>query len=701
MAGKPKPRHWKPDEIKPLPKRLYKRVYGEEYNDSWKLRFGGLSEDEEKALVPLLKQVKFNEIYFVPEVNKPDGRKTFDIWADHKKIEIKTPKSIKQIDKAFKGSYKQNADILLLGTHRLSNTDAEIKQKVVKEAGRFGGKGFISFGEKLKGFTSSKKARSPQTSVHDPEPFYVSILSKKDDFVKILHNNLVDHGKKPKLRTQTRTYWQKRSIERTLESERQSLPYLRQSRRVYAKSARAVSKQVQDIYAKYYKDNGFDVQALRELAPQGDVMRLKARMRKIGLETKLPDNYAARVNRLELLNLQMRAEAYEAGQKIKQLTCKSLAKTYENGYYRTIYDTAKGVGHTPAFSRLNKETVGKVLDTKNYGKNFSERIWGRSQKLGDELQSIIGTAIATGQSPAKTARLIRERFNVSANSAERLIRTETNYFENQAEIDTYKEMGVEEYQFLATIDTRTSEICQGHDHKTYKVSEAKVGVNMPPLHPNCRSTITPYFGKEWEPEIRIARNPQTGRNEYVTNMSYEEWFGKITDGTIKTIKPAKQINQVVPDGFFGFNAVLIEAYEKIPIEEANDDLFVKSKYTINNRDILLSGAELKFLSKLDELDIRYEVIPEQPGGNGTNDFKIFNQEWELKTRIKTDATTIMWALIKATDKNKENIILDVSYMDKPLSWVFNKVDEHLEKNKNAHKIKKIVIVRGKKFIQYK
>lgn len=96
---------------------------------------------------------------------------------------------------------------------------------------------------------------------------------------------------------------------------------------------------------------------------------------------------------------------------------------------------------------------------------------------------------------AKTARLLRERFNVSTNAAARLIRTETNYYENQAELDAYKEMGVEEYQFIATIDTKTSEVCQHLDHKVFKIKDAKPGVNMPPMHPNCRSTIAAYLAR--------------------------------------------------------------------------------------------------------------------------------------------------------------------------------------------------------------
>lgn len=41
--------------------------------------------------------------------------------------------------------------------------------------------------------------------------------------------------------------------------------------------------------------------------------------------------------------------------------------------------------------------------------------------------------------------------------------------------------------------------------------------------------------------MRIARDPATGRNEYVTNMSYKEWFEKITDGAINISEPEKNI----------------------------------------------------------------------------------------------------------------------------------------------------------------
>lgn len=143
----------------------------------------------------------------------------------------------------------------------------------------------------------------------------------------------------------------------------------------------------------------------------------------------------------------------------------------------------------PNFARLNEQTMNEILDSKFHGKNFSTRIWGRTDRLAEELHAKLAFAIAKGEGWERTSREIRERFGVAQSSAERLIRTETNYFENRAELAAYQELGIQEFEFLAALDGRTSEICRHHHGKRYKVEKGKSGENIPPLHPNCRSTI--------------------------------------------------------------------------------------------------------------------------------------------------------------------------------------------------------------------
>jgi SPP1 gp7 family putative phage head morphogenesis protein len=279
----------------------------------------------------------------------------------------------------------------------------------------------------------------------------------------------------------TNKYWQARSEQRLLSSERDAVPYLNKVVRTYERARQQTVRDVKAIYAAYYRKEGWDTAALGEIAPGGSIKRFRDNMKKAGLETVLPENYQGRMTRLELLNAQMWGEVKTAALRHNELEGRSHIESTFNGYYRTIFDVAKGTGVTPAFSTLNTRTVEGILGAKFYGENFSERIWGNTDKLAREVQGIIGSAIASGQGQEKTVREIRERFEVNKSSAARLVRTETNYFENNAEQEAYAEIGIKEWQFLATLDARTSEICRTHDGKIYPVGKGAI----PPLHPNC------------------------------------------------------------------------------------------------------------------------------------------------------------------------------------------------------------------------
>lgn len=325
------------------------------------------------------------------------------------------------------------------------------------------------------------------------------------------------------MKSRSDNYWATRSLERLSEAEKVTITYLKQVQKEYRATARAVVEQVRKLYATYYSKSGFDIDALNKVAPQGDVKRFLASMEAQGLPTDLPNNYRGRMSRLELLNSQMLGKVKQIATKESAATADLYDEVFRNTYYRTGYDVSKGLGETLAFGSLDDKTIDKVLESKFYGKNYSERIWGNSNKLADQLQGIISHAIATGQSSEKTVRLVRKRFNVSQSNAARLVRTETCYFENQAEIEAYKEMGISEYVLLATLDGRTSKICREMDGKRFKVADAVAGETIPPLHPYCRSTIRPYIGAEFEPKTRIMRDPETGKNKTIENISFEEW----------------------------------------------------------------------------------------------------------------------------------------------------------------------------------
>ena len=323
------------------------------------------------------------------------------------------------------------------------------------------------------------------------------------------------------------TYWDKRAIKRLTDAEKQSEAYIKRIQKMYDRANKNIQRDIENIYANYSKATGLDVQSLKTLLTKTETQKLWDELKRQGLDGYVKGNYKARISRLEKLQAQIYAKAKELYPEEQKAHTACYNGVINDSYYKAIYDTQMGTGFDFAFSNLDDNMVTALLNERWSGKNYSQRIWGNTDILAESLSEIIGGAMLSGQSIQKTARQIRERFDVGKYYAERLVRTEVNHFNNEADAMAYEEMDVDKYVFLATLDTRTSDICQSLDNDVFELKERQVGVNYPPMHPNCRSKTRAYMGEEIEATLkRRARNPITGKNEIVGNISYREWAEK-------------------------------------------------------------------------------------------------------------------------------------------------------------------------------
>lgn len=220
-------------------------------------------------------------------------------------------------------------------------------------------------------------------------------------------------------------------------------------------------------------------------------------------------------------------------------TTEFLRSIIPEAYYHTIFDVAQGTGYQPMFSAVNNRLIDQIVNDQWSGMNYSQRIWWNTDKLAVDTRQILTTAAMTGESIYKTSRRLSERFGQSMNNSVRLIRTETTYSCNQAELASYSALDIDRYKFIATLDARTSSICQELDGKVFETKEAKAGVNLPAMHPNCRSTTIPYF-EDGMPTVRAARDKDGKRIKVPASMKYDEWYKKYID---KNGAP-KQVQQV-------------------------------------------------------------------------------------------------------------------------------------------------------------
>lgn len=147
--------------------------------------------------------------------------------------------------------------------------------------------------------------------------------------------------------------------------------------------------------------------------------------------------------------------------------------------------------------------------------NLVQRGWAQ----GKTLQQMIREAVGTKAAGYKDGFL-----DVSRQHAGTVINTATQHVANAARMDVWERNGdiVKAYQWLSTLDRRTTQQCRSLDGRTFEPGKGP----MPPIHPNCRSTTVAVLGPEWdfldEGATRASSGPNPG---YVSaDLDFYDWL---------------------------------------------------------------------------------------------------------------------------------------------------------------------------------
>jgi SPP1 gp7 family putative phage head morphogenesis protein len=344
-------------------------------------------------------------------------------------------------------------------------------------------------------------------------------------------------------------YWAKRMDDLNEAMLAKGEEYIRKQNEEYEKAIARIRKQTEAWYARLAKNNDISLAEARKLLDKNELKEFHWTVEEYiqrGRENAVDqrwmkelENASAKVHitRLQELETHLRNEIEQLSAKRLKGTTDTLGNIYKDSYYRSVYELQKGTGVGSSFAQLDDRQIDKVL-AKSWapdGSNFSARIWKDRDKLVNELQTILTQDLIRGEPAEKVIADFAERMNVSKHAAARLIRTEAAFFSGQSRLDAYREMGVEQYKFVATLDRRTSEICRHMDGKVFQISDATPGVNYPPLHVFCRSTTIPYY--EDAAGERAARDD--GGKTYMVpgDMTYKEWAEKHAPGATEPAKP--------------------------------------------------------------------------------------------------------------------------------------------------------------------
>lgn len=352
-------------------------------------------------------------------------------------------------------------------------------------------------------------------------------------------------------------YWINRFGQLESVTNKDAMEACRDVEEIYQKAQTELEGKINAWYQRFATNNQISMAEARKLLTTGEMKELKWSVEeyiKHGKENAISgqwakelENASARfhVSRLEALKLQTQQSIEALYGNQLDIVDSAMRKAYSQRYYRTAFEFQKGFGVGFAVDRLDENTLSKIINKPWAvdGYNFSKRIWTNKEKLIGELHSSLTRNIITGADPAKAIKEIKSKMGVSSNAAGRLIMTESAYFGSVAQKDMLNNLDVEKYEIVATLDSKTSEICRSLDGKVFDMKDYQAGVTAPPFHPYCRTTTAPYFD-DWEElgidRERVARNDK-GKNYFVDgNMTYKEWEKQFVNNNDK-IESTKQI----------------------------------------------------------------------------------------------------------------------------------------------------------------
>jgi SPP1 gp7 family putative phage head morphogenesis protein len=124
-------------------------------------------------------------------------------------------------------------------------------------------------------------------------------------------------------------------------------------------------------------------------------------------------------------------------------------------------------------------------------KNWNTRLWEHKDKWSNVIKKDLKIGFLRGDNVEDVLENIYDRFKSAEKAMKSLHTTEYNAMESETRYRIFKELGIKEYQYYATVDERTCPTCGELHGLVFPMTAFEIGVTVPPIHPNCRCFIVP------------------------------------------------------------------------------------------------------------------------------------------------------------------------------------------------------------------
>lgn len=292
-------------------------------------------------------------------------------------------------------------------------------------------------------------------------------------------------------------YWIQRDKDKDKSLKKKEDELVKELEKAYKQAFKDIKFELYEFYDKYAKDNKISMTEARKSLSAIDIKTYKNKLDELNILYKKTGNekylmeYKKLSARAKVTRLISLLDTINVELSKISVTVQTTIEDYLIGLYTDEYSDILKEFNIKNDTNINNEAIREIVNYPYAGRQFSDRVWSNKEKLLNYIENDLTSGLIRGLSIQKLSKQLMDKLEVLYYEAERLVRTETNYIQNQAHLNGYDRAGQKRYKISAHLDSRTSDICRKMDGKIFNMEDAVVGVNFPPLHPSCRSRIIP------------------------------------------------------------------------------------------------------------------------------------------------------------------------------------------------------------------
>lgn len=207
---------------------------------------------------------------------------------------------------------------------------------------------------------------------------------------------------------------------------------------------------------------------------------------------------------------------------------------YEVDFSNRVFSEATGVDfERPSPVQIQSGLFAPLLNVapQTSPMTIGEALTRFGQTKTADFMQVLRDGFILGQTSGQIIQSAANIISLQKNQIETLVRTSTNHLATQARNETIKENQdiCDGYEWVATLDSRTSLICASRDGIIYPISDNPERSPKPPAHYGCRSTIVPVVKPEFdllsdEDESRPFVGPDGRKGTVDGKLTYEQWL---------------------------------------------------------------------------------------------------------------------------------------------------------------------------------